>query len=229
MIRLGVLTGLAAERRIIERAAPGQGHAFACAGADSARAAREAAALVAAGAQALLSFGLAAGLDPTARPGAVLCPDRVLFADGESLATDRAWRSAVIAAAAAAGIAVAQGGIAATDRVLATPAEKRALGARTGALAADMESGATARAAAGAGLPHLVLRSVADPAERALPGWMRSTVRADGRIAGLGLAAALVRRPWDVPALARIAGDAGAGLNGLRGVAGLGTALFAVA
>lgn len=227
MRRLGVLAGLAAERRIIERAAHGQGHAFACAGADGARAEREAAALIAAGAQALLSFGLAAGLDGAVRPGAVLCPAHIVLAGGETLATEPAWREAVIASAGAAGITVIQGGLAATDRVLSTAIEKRTLGARTGALAADMESGATARAAAHAGVPHLAVRAIADPAERALPGWTRSAVRADGRIAALGVTAHFALRPWDLLSLARIARDASAGFAGLRGVAGLGTALFA--
>ena len=228
MRRLGVLTGLKAERRIIARAARGSPPALACAGADGARAEREAAALVSVGAQALLSFGLAAGLDPAARPGAVFCPTHVVLAGGETVATHAAWREAVIAAAAAAGIAIAPGGIAATDHALSTAAEKRALGARTGALAADMESGAAARAAASAGLPYLVLRAVADPVERALPEWTRSAIRADGGIAAFGVAAHLALRPWDLPALARLARDAGAGFAALRGVAGLGAALFAV-
>ena len=229
MRRLGVLTGLAAERRIIERVEQGAVHACRCAGADSARAACDVAALIDAGAQALLSFGLAAGIDAAAPPGTVLCPDRVVFADGEALATHPDWGEAVSAAAAAAGLAVRRGAIAATERLLATSADKRALGARTGALAADMESGPLARAAALAGLPHLAIRAVADPVERALPDWLGSIVRADGGVAALTLAKRLSLRPWELPALARLACDAGAGLAGLRGAAGLGSALFAVA
>lgn len=224
MRHVGVLTGLAAERRIVGSNAL----ALACSGADSGRAEREAADLVATGAHALLSFGLAAGIDAAARPGAIACPAHIVLANGDRLATHRPWREGVIAAAIAAGIAVAGGDIAATDRVLTTAADKSALSARTGALAADMESGATARAAARAGIPHLAVRAIADPAERALPDWTRSAVRADGRIAAFGVAARLALAPWDLLSLARIARDANVGFVALRRVAGLGAMLFDV-
>ena len=228
MRRLGVLTGLAAERRIIERAARGAVPATACAGADSARAAREAAALIAAGAEALLSFGLAAGLDREVRPGTVVCAAHIVLTGGETTATQVDWREAVIAAATAAGIPVLQGKIAATDRVLRNAAEKRALREQTGALAADMESGPLAATAAAAGVPHLSVRAVADPAERALPAWARSAVRGDGRIAARDIAARLALRPWEMPALALLTRDSLAGFAALRGVAALDAALLEV-
>ena len=221
MRRLGVLTGLAAERRIIERAAFGAGHAFACAAADPARAEREAAALIAGGAQALLSFGIAAGLEPAARPGGVICADHVILGDGQTLATDREWGDALAAAAAAASIAVARGGLAAADRALVSPADKLALATRTGARAADMESGPAARVAAGADIPYLAVRVIADPAERSLPEWSRAAILADGRIAILRVAANLAFQPWRLPALLGLARDTAAGFAGLRRVAGL--------
>ena len=229
MNRVGILTGLEAERRIIERAISGTPHILACAAAEASRAEREAAALIAAGAQALLSFGLAAGLDPAVRAGDVLCPDRVIVAEGETRATDPAWREAVVATASSAGIAMTAGGLAAVDRVIATAAEKRTLWESTGVRAADMESGATARAAAKAGLPHIVIRAVADPAERDLLAWTRSVVRADGRIALPVVTMHLARRPWDVAALVGVARDARVAFRSLRRVAGLGAALFAAA
>ena len=134
----------------------------------------------------------------------------------------------MIAAATAAGIPVLQGKIAATDRVLRNAAEKRALREQTGALAADMESGPLAATAAAAGVPHLSVRAVADPAERALPAWARSAVRGDGRIAARDIAARLALRPWEMPALALLTRDSLAGFAALRGVAALDAALLEV-
>jgi adenosylhomocysteine nucleosidase len=56
------------------------------------------------------------------------------------------------------------------DRVVATPEEKRALGAG-GALAVDLESAQVARAATEAGVAWLALRAIVDDAHTALPAF----------------------------------------------------------
>ena len=71
---LAVITGLTAEAHIARRLGlPVQAGGGTPEGAEAA-----AEALVAAGATALLSFGLAGGLDPTLRPGDILIPDAVV-------------------------------------------------------------------------------------------------------------------------------------------------------
>ncbi len=66
-------------------------------------------------------------------------------------------------------------------------AAKATLRAASGALAIDMESAAVAEAAAEAGVPFLVLRVIADPADRAIPPVALHGVAPDGS-----------RRPWAV-------------------------------
>src|SRR5581483_11281300 len=56
-----------------------------------------------------------------------------------------------------------------TSRVVCLGAEKRALAARTGAIAVDMESAALGAAARQAGVPFLIVRTASDLAEEDLP------------------------------------------------------------
>ncbi|MCH8154604.1 MAG: hypothetical protein IH786_04960, partial [Proteobacteria bacterium] len=83
MTDFGVVTGLAFEARLIEKAFAREARAapaLACSGPGSERAQAAAAKLLAAGARVLVSFGLCAGLDPALEAG-----DLMLAADGVSL------------------------------------------------------------------------------------------------------------------------------------------------
>ena len=85
-----------------------------------------------------------------------------------------------------------------TREVIATPEAKAALFARTGAVAADMESSVILAAAAAAGLPSLVVRAVSDAAHDALPPELIRLVTPEGRLRVAG-AVALIAHPAVVP------------------------------
>ena len=76
---------MASEARIAARF----GYPVRAGGGTPAGAAAAARALIEEGATALVSFGLAGGLDPELRPGRVLIPS-IILADGETWRTDRA-------------------------------------------------------------------------------------------------------------------------------------------
>jgi nucleoside phosphorylase len=81
--RLGVITGLVPEARTLT-AAMGQGAVWVeLSAANPDRAAQAVDAMVAGGARALLSYGLAAGLDPRLGPGTVLLPETIIPHQGE--------------------------------------------------------------------------------------------------------------------------------------------------
>ena len=154
--------------------------------------------LVAAGAEALVSFGLAGGLDPALPPGTLLVPAEVLAEDGR-------WPTNP---ALSARFGPASGALYGDGAILATAAAKQILHRRTAALAVDLESAAVARTAARHGLPFAVFRAVCDPAARGLPHAALVALDAQGRIAPLRVAFAALARPWQIPALLALARDA---------------------
>jgi adenosylhomocysteine nucleosidase len=142
-------------------------------GADNAaRAARE---LAAAGAQALLSWGVAGALDPALSAGAVLLPAEVLHPMGaagtaplQRYPTSRGWRERV-AAALQPHAPVSAGALLTSVLPVSDARLKARLFQDTGAVAVDMESAAVAQVAAEYQLPFVTLRVIVDTAAVSLP------------------------------------------------------------
>ena len=154
--------------------------------------------LIAKGARSLVSLGLAGGLHPSLRPGALVIPDVVLSADGH-------WPThpALAARFGQVGGAMFSGG-----RVLATAEAKEALYVRTGAAAVDLESAAVAEAASRHALPFAVLRVVCDPANRTLPQAALVALDPNGRIDLPALLRRTARHPGEIAGLMVLATDA---------------------
>ncbi len=194
--------GLEAEARIARRLGK-----VAIGGGTAEGAVRAAAQLAEAGVDALLSFGLAGGLDPALRPGTLVIPEAVLT-NGEQLAADpwllQAWQGPTAAL------------LLASETIIASRVEKQAAFDATGAQAVDMESGAVARAARGAGLPWAALRVICDPAERDLPPAALAALSVTGAIAGWRIARSILANPAQIPALMRLGADAAHARRTLR-------------
>ena len=194
MTGLGIVTGMAAEARLLNHTV----HRCLTASGDPAAAARS---LIAQGAGSLMSFGIAGGLDEALLPGTVIVATCIIDCQGERFDCHPLWRDGLMAALDdQSPVAAALLG---SDRPLATIADKRSFAAA----AVDMESHILARVAAGAGLPFAAIRAIADPAMRALPsaalaGW---SDRGETRIAPVLWE--LAHRPWQLPALLRVALD----------------------
>lgn len=147
---------------------------------------------------ALIGVGIAGGLSPDLPAGSLLAAGSVV-AGGVSRTADRDW----LARALATGRAV-EGGLATVDRVLATVAAKRELWLRLGRprrQGVDLESAAWAAAAEGRGVPWLVLRAIADPADEALPLPFDRLAAADGGVSRPRVLGHLALRPWRLPAV----------------------------
>jgi adenosylhomocysteine nucleosidase len=192
-MNLGIVTGLAAEARL----ARPLGLALAGGGQpDGAEAAAEW--LVEQRVDALVSFGLAGGLDPALRPGDVVVPatvrdDNYVYATDPRVSARFGARGGTLFAGAA---------------VVSDVREKARLFRRTGAVAVDLESGAVARVAARHGLPFAVLRAVCDPAHRAVPPAALVALNGCGAIGMLRVLAAVARQCGQVLPLIALGRDA---------------------
>jgi nucleoside phosphorylase len=83
--------------------------------------------------------------------------------------------------------------------VVATPAEKRELRERSGAVAVDMESSIILEAAQAAGCPSLVIRGVSDDARHALPRELISLITPEGRLRRARAVTLAIIRPGAIP------------------------------
>jgi adenosylhomocysteine nucleosidase len=161
---VAAICGLAAEARIARRA----GLVAVATGGDAARTTAAVERQLIDGA-AIVSFGIAGGLDPSLASGTLLLPRGVREAEGARIAVDADWHGRVRAALARLSLPPHEGDLIGAAQAVTTVTEKAALFRRTGAAAVDLESTVVARAAARAKRPFLVLRAVADPAARDLP------------------------------------------------------------
>ncbi|MBE7204751.1 MAG: phosphorylase [Parafilimonas terrae] len=163
------------------------------------------------GAKAVISFGIAGGLAPGLRAGAVVVADSIH--DGNTTwAGDPQWRARLLQALPQA----VRGSIAGVNTALGTAEGKRRLHRASGALAVDMESHIAARLAARHGVPFAALRIIADPAGRTLPHAALVGMKPDGTADVGAVLRSLARRPGDLGALLLTACDAQAAFAALR-------------
>lgn len=148
------------------------------------------------GADGIISFGMAGGLDPAMRIGDWVIGEKVTGM------VDRPCDGRWLAALAKAMPQVRRGAIHADGRLIADLAEKRALG-QGGAIAADMESHIAAQAAAAAGIPFAILRCISDEAAHALPPAFAVAMRPDGGLALGSVLKSIVGKPGQLPDLLR--------------------------
>ena len=161
----------------------------------------------------IISFGTAGGLDPALPPGACVIADQIATSDGR-FSVDCGWMQALRTCLPEAIL----GTLAGVDRPLLDAADKARLWRSSGACAVDMESHRAALVAQRYGVPFAACRVVIDPANRSLPAAAVAGLRDDGTPALISILRALARRPWQLPALIRLASDAGAAKRTLRAV-----------
>lgn len=211
-MKLGIVTGMVSEARLLDgldcRIISGGGHA------EVTR--RKTLELAEGGVTALVSFGIAGALDPQLKPGDLILADAVEMPDGRIVPCDAVRRGEIAAKVHA------FGGLIAGRSVAAGRAEKVALFQQTGAIAVDMESHHVAEVAAARGLPFIVIRAIADTAEDELPEAALVGLNEEGRPAIGAVLLSLLKKPWQLPGLIRVALRSRTAMNALlRSRAGL--------
>ncbi len=179
-------------------------------------------ALVDAGATALVSWGMAGGLDPALTSGTLCLPAEIIAPNGPAIQTTRLWRERLSAAVGARRPAVC-GRLVTAARAVGSVADKAALFRETGAVAVDMESLAVAQVALSHGLPFLAVRVIVDSAGDTLPSSVTAAADAAGHLHVWRLLGALALAPTDLLGLIRLARRYRAASRSLAEVAHVGS------
>lgn len=225
MSAAGVVAALELEARTlgspVRRAdgwsAIGDGTMVAVSGMGCLAAAAAARALVEAGAAALVSWGMAGGLDPALRAGTVCIPQLVVSPEGVMFATDADWRE-LVGAAIGARHPVVEGTLLTSRQAIVDAPGKAAAFRDSGAACVDMESAAVAEVAAQSRLPFVAIRAIVDTAGDTLS---RAVVAASvaGHLRVSQLLWELVRAPSEIGGVVRLSIRYRAAMRALRAVA----------
>ncbi len=163
---------------------------------------------------AVISFGLAGGLDPALRPGDAIVA-REIIAQGARYAVHPRLAAAMIDAVAKTGRAPVSDALVGVDQMAMDVAAKTALRKQTGAAAVDMESHIAAAFAKANRTPFAAVRVVADPATRTLPPLAAKAITPDGDIDNGYVTRELIRAPGQIGELIRTGLDSRAALSTL--------------
>ena len=194
---IGIVTALEMERRWVrptDRAV-----LVVAGGVGRIRAEAAAAHLLDRGASALVSWGIAVGLDASLEPGTVVVPEEVFGADGTGLHADAGWRDRLLTKISD-GVQISVEPILHVDEVITSPSRKRELHERRHAAAVDMESYGVATVAQDAGVPWIVIRAVGDAVDHEVPRAVTEVCDGRGRLR-VGAVLGLVFRSRLWPAL----------------------------
>ncbi len=156
------------------------------------------------GATALLSWGLAAGLDRALPSGSLLLPRAIIDAQLREHAVHQRWHREFCTRLNDRFV-VHTAPLAESMLLLSTPAQKRALKQCSTAIAADMESAALASLARAAGVPFMAVRAVSDTALTRVPPWVSDAIDDAGHLAVAQVIRQMIVRPVDWLALIRLA------------------------
>jgi len=190
--------------------------AYSGAGADNARTASEL--LLAQGVTRLISWGCAAALSESLKPGDLILADTLIDAEGIQINIHPEWiglANTLLSTHVKAHI----GSLAESRTIVAEAKDKKHLHTQTGAIALDMESTAVAKVARQNGLPFLTIRTVADPAHMNLPKAINHSLNDEGDVVLAKLLAFIALHPTELPGLIKLGLHFNAAKNTLKLVA----------
>lgn len=164
---------------------------------------------------AVISIGLAGGLDPSLRPGDVVIADAVIN-DGIRLPTHARLFEALTDAVSATGDKFYKGALIGVDHVVLDTQTKKHLFATTQARAVDMESHVAEKFARAKQLPFGALRVISDPATRTLPPLVTKAITANGDVNIAHILKELLRAPDQIQGLILAGLDSRAAFASLR-------------
>ncbi|OYV20453.1 MAG: Hopanoid-associated phosphorylase [Methylococcaceae bacterium NSP1-1] len=175
--------------------------------------------LVAKGANRLISWGCAAALSESLKPGDLILADELIDAGNVVMATSADWL-AYAKNSLAKFVVIQSGRLAESTSIVSSSKEKKQLHAITGAIALDMESVAVARVAKQHTLPFLTIRVIADPVNMNLPRAINYSLNDQGEMVLRKLLLFLFLHPAELPGLIKLGLHFNAAKKTLKSIAG---------
>lgn len=210
-----VVTGLAREAKIAE----GPGVETLCSGGIPARLREILNERPAPNCRAVVSFGVAGGLDPALKPGDLVLATKIVSETGEWAASEDLLQALDARLAGETRLRTVRAPLAGVDLALGCAVTKRAAYGTSGAAAVDMESHIAAEYAARHDLPFAAIRVVCDPAHRGLPPVVNVALTPEGGVALPRVLGSLMRRPGQIVDLFHLGRDAKAAFGALALIA----------
>ena len=207
--KIGIVTGLQREAECF------RSNYVVCAGANSNKAYELSTKLAVNGCTSLISFGIAGGLAPNLKPGAVVIGKKVLGKENSGIETDISMRQKLAEIIPDSLV----GSIYSSPRAVADVSEKAAIFSKYNALAADMESLAIGVAATENHLPFSIVRIVADPASQQLPDFAFNAIDPNGNARIGPVMVGLIKNPIEIANLVRLVRNSNKAFRQLRRVA----------
>ncbi|WP_333872833.1 phosphorylase family protein [Methylobacter sp.] len=175
--------------------------AYSGAGAVNARTAAEL--LIAQGATRLISWGCAAALSKSLKPGDLVLADTLIDADGAQIGITEDWLRLTKNLLSPL-LKIHTGSLAESLTIVATANDKTHLHTQTGAIALDMESIAIAKVARQNDLSFIAIRAIADPVNMDLPKAINHSLNGQGDIVLAKLLVFIARHPAELPGLIKL-------------------------
>ena len=209
MSKIGIITGLQVETTCLDNVAPHLRKRYSlrfCAGGNLGRARYGANFLIQNGAKGLVSFGIAGALDRQLQPGDIVIGTTIIDGSGNLYQSDENWLNN-LKISGSTNSPCFTGSIVSVEQPILTASGKYGLFSRFNSMAVDMESAGVAAAATANGIPFIAIRAIADPANRNVPSCASAGQATDGTMKPLAVTNQLLRRPWEVANIIRLAQD----------------------
>ena len=158
--------------------------------------------LIGKGVKGLISWGCAAGLSHTVKPGNLVLASCIV-SDNQAFDTDTLWREHLQQQLSALND-THMGWLFTSKKLISSSLLKQQISQQSQAIALDMESAAIADVAKNANLPCLAIRSIADPVDQDLPLAVLNSLNADGQVELPRLFRHLFLHPWELNGLIRL-------------------------
>lgn len=159
--------------------------------------------LVGKGANALISWGCAAGLSTQLKPGDLIIPKQVRSEQQQTLEANKEWLKH-LQSLFANRITLITDLLVESSCIVGSSIEKQRIHQETGALALDMESVAVFKAAYRLNIPCVAIRAIADPVNMNLPQAVVHALNTDGRVEMNKLLWYLLRHPSEIAGLIKL-------------------------